>query len=452
MQKLSGIHFYINIINFNEIILDEETKTNNVTHSIHALDTFFTTLENYGKNLAKNLVIEKITGSRLHLYVTGELLSAFQIVKTISALSYKLAAFMNTGIPKYRSLKDFSINIGVAYGQFYDFELIIPGELSESTTIGYAANYAAKLQSLSEKSRLSVSENIFNALPVDEQKGYIKIDHSSVKKYGQDKFYTISLAEMTSPISITDVEMEAAKEYANSANLGDISYSSVRGPLNYRDLNRVQCKRLEGIPVFADIRGFTSQFDEDDSNLDAMAQKTQAVLTSMYRTSTDFGGIHIQFQGDRELSLFHNIPGRTENGVFQQEQKCYKKAVVASMRLIDAVKPYNVHIGVGEDFGRLFATKIGARGEKDNILLGETVINADKMEDGYAGEDQIAITPEVYFGLKSEDSFLANQFNKVGNVFVTTVGYGHYLQSLSFRSQSHSTSQNGYNGAWGSKQ
>ena len=87
MKKQSGIHFYINIANFNKIILEEETKTKNVTHAIHALDTFFTSVESFGKMVSKNLVVEKITGSRLHMYVIDELEPAFQVVKAVSAYS-----------------------------------------------------------------------------------------------------------------------------------------------------------------------------------------------------------------------------------------------------------------------------------------------------------------------------------------------------------------------------
>ena len=45
MKRRKGIHFYINIRNFNNIILDEEAMTGNVTHSLHALDTFFSSIE-----------------------------------------------------------------------------------------------------------------------------------------------------------------------------------------------------------------------------------------------------------------------------------------------------------------------------------------------------------------------------------------------------------------------
>ena len=119
------------------------------------------------------------------------------------------------------------------------------------------------------------------------------------------------------------------------------------------------------------------------------------------------------------------------------------------MRMIDAVKPYTAHIGVGEDFGRLFATKIGARGEKDNILLGETVIQADVMEDKHADEDQVAITAEVYSGLKNEDAYLASQFKKIGDCFIATIGYQQYVSNVSYQQQRTNTARNNYNGAWG---
>ena len=449
MQKLEGIHFYINITNFNDIILDEESRTGEVTHAIHALDTFFSSVETFGKKQSKSFVVEKITGARLHLYVVDDIESAFQIVKAVSAYSYKLAQYLNSDIPKYKTLKDFHINIGVAYGKFYDFEFVYKDGFSELTTIGYAANYAAKLQALSGLNRISIAEDIYSVLPEEEKKHFEKIDEPSIKKYGQDRYYTEHIDCIDSPVMISDADMISAKDYANSDNLKDIDFAGVRAPLDFRSLSKTQCKKLDGIPVFADVRGFTCQFEEDDSNLEEMVQKTQKILNAMYQVSTEHGGIHVQFQGDRELSLYHNIPGQTENGVYQSEQKCFKTAILASMRMIDTVKPYMVHIGVGEDFGRLFATKIGARGEKDNILLGETVIHADTMEDKYAGEDQVAITTEVYNGLKSEDTNLANQFKKAGNYYIATIGYQEYVNRVSFQQQRTNSARNNYNGAWG---
>ena len=48
MQKKTGVHFYINIANFDDVAEKEEAATHEVRHSIHALDTFFSSVEAYG--------------------------------------------------------------------------------------------------------------------------------------------------------------------------------------------------------------------------------------------------------------------------------------------------------------------------------------------------------------------------------------------------------------------
>ncbi|MCD8241946.1 MAG: hypothetical protein LUD73_06150 [Lachnospiraceae bacterium] len=445
MKRFEGIHFYINIKNFNDIVVDEETKTGAVTHSIHALDTFFSSIERYSKKIyGKTLTVEKITGSRLHIYVVEDIIPAYDAVRTISAYAFELSKYINKEIPKYKSLLDFTIQVGCAYGEFYDFEFTTKN-FTEATTIGYAANFAAKIQAATWAGRLSISENIYEKLGKEDRDKFEKVLDDSMKKYDQDGYYTLNLSEVHSPVVIKSDDLTEVKEYANKVNLSEISYSGVRKPLNFSDLSKTSCKNVEGIPLFADVRGFTSQFDSDDENLDEMAQKTQNILQSMYQVTTDNGGVHIQFQGDQELALYHN----TVNEFDETMTSCFKMAVLAAMRLVDAVKPFNVHIGVGGDYGKLYATKIGARGEKDNILIGKTVITADRMEDAYADEDQIAITRSVFDGLKSEDPELAKQFKYKGNIYVATVGFKEYQKSLYYAQHSANTKQNKYNGAWG---
>lgn len=451
MKRQEGIHFYINIVNFNDIILDEEAKTKKVTHAIHALDTFFSSVESYAKRLyGTTLTVEKITGSRLHLYVVDSIAAAFSVVKAVSVFAYQLSGYINKEISKYKTLLDFRIQVGVAYGRFYDFDFTTREGYSELTTIGHAANYAAKLQALTGSSKISISENVYDCLSAAEQEDYTKITDESIIRYGHECYYTMCLSKLHSPVIIKSDEFDAIKKKVNFVNLDDIEYSGVRKALNYANISKTQIKSMRGIPVFADVRGFTCQFKEDDSNLAEMAQKTQSVLFSMYNTTVQHGGIHIQFQGDRELALYHDIPETEDNnGVRIAEVRCFKQAILGAMRMIDAVKPLTLHIGVGEDYGKLFATKFGARGEKDNILLGATVIQADAMEDKHAEEDQIAITKKVYDGLVEEDKLLADQFKKVGDYFVTTVGYQQFVQKRTFIQQKKNTDQGSYNRAWG---
>ena len=48
MQKKTGVHFYINIVNFDDVAEKEEAEAKEVKHSIHELDTFFSSVEAYG--------------------------------------------------------------------------------------------------------------------------------------------------------------------------------------------------------------------------------------------------------------------------------------------------------------------------------------------------------------------------------------------------------------------
>lgn len=89
MQKFEGIHFYVNVANFNEVVIDEESKNGKVNHSIHALDTFFSGIESFGKKkFPEKYVIEKITGARLHMYVVDDVNEAYFFEPQFSEMEY----------------------------------------------------------------------------------------------------------------------------------------------------------------------------------------------------------------------------------------------------------------------------------------------------------------------------------------------------------------------------
>ena len=117
MERLEGLHFYINIANFDDVIEDEESKTGKLNHSIHALDTYFSSIESFGKKYYPNdFVVEKITGSRLHLYVVADVKAAFRIVSSVSRFAIRLSHYLNRDIVKYKTLLDFRIQFGACYG------------------------------------------------------------------------------------------------------------------------------------------------------------------------------------------------------------------------------------------------------------------------------------------------------------------------------------------------
>lgn len=437
MKKQKGCHFYINIKNLDEVVLEEEKKTGRVEHSIHALDTFFSSIEQYGKKHFSDVFnVEKVTGSRLHMYVKGDLQKAYEVVKRVSSYAYRLSLFMNTEIAKYKTLLNFKIQIGCCYGAFYDFIFNAEG-VEEETSIGFAANYAAKLQGLSKIGYLSISENMYEQLE-DESKGNFLLKTApEITKYEQSCYYTIQISKLNFEEDL-DETFTAVKAYANSLNLSEISFSSAIKKTNFRNLSKKDCKKVKGIPFFADVRDFTQKFDEEGINLEEMAELTQKILISMYRIVEE-KGTHVQFQGDREFALYHDYG----------EYNCCVDAVVAGLRIIDTVKHFQVSVGVGESLGTLFLSKIGARGEKDNIVIGSTVMEADYYEDNCAQENQLVIGAEIYDVIKVKNNILAKQFQRKGSYYYTTVGYKDFKKEVEYDQLKKNNQKNNYNGAWG---
>ena len=118
MKRSNGVHFYINIANINQIVFGEEKQTGKVNHSIHALDTFFSSIETYGKKkYPGSFNVEKITGGRLHLFVVDDVHSAFEVVRNVSSYAFHVSKIINKEIPKYKTIDDFVIQVGAAYGR-----------------------------------------------------------------------------------------------------------------------------------------------------------------------------------------------------------------------------------------------------------------------------------------------------------------------------------------------
>ena len=431
-MKRIGMHLYININNYNDIVEYEESNVGKPLHSIHALDTYFTSVEKYAKELG-SVEIEKITGPRLHMYIIEKNMdNAFWILWKVSTYARSLTRYLNEKVAKYKSLSPFKIQIGACYGKFYEFEFKKTAEL---TTIGYAANFAAKLQSIAVTNCLCISENIFAGLTNESIKVQFKQkSNPKIYKYEQDYYYEIPL-KTTNKYFNDDIYSRVLK-YANDTNLKDITFSSARNLINSESLSLENSKLVMGIPFFADIRGFTSQFAEDDSNLEEMKIKTENVLSKMYEIVAKNDSVHIQFLGD---AIFHE---------YGNNKDCYINSVISAMCLLDEVENFDISIGIGESLGKIFITRIGARGCKDNVLVGRVVNEAEEYEDTEASENEIVIASNVYDIISKINVNLAKQFKKRKDYYVSKISYKKYLDLLKKEQLQNNNKNNNYNGAW----
>ena len=169
--------------------------------------------------------------------------------------------------------------------------------------------------------------------------------------------------------------MEFAKDFANDTNFGEINFSDTRTKVSFEGLSLINSKHIDDAAVlYADIRGFTNKVDEE--RLSDIHQLTQRVLSGMNKAVVKEDGVHVQFQGDRESALFHQFSNESNNYAM--------RAFFSALRMVDMVAEINttkyddkLNIGIGISLGDVFATRVGLKFHKDNVLMGETVKQAD---------------------------------------------------------------------------
>lgn len=474
MRKFEGVHFYININNLNSIIRKDENKNDDLTRTFHALDTFTWALENFVNEFG-DIEIEKFTTCRYHFYFScgvsnndSKITSLIEIIVFSKTLAKTLAA-----IGKYQSMQEFTIGIGCDWGQYteYNFSNTEP-KFEEMTTIGAPANRAAKLQSECGDGKVLISKALYDIMPRDFAEIFFGNGQLSAKlalKYSDLTVYEAKIEELynLTGSSYGDRELrwiEKAKIHANETNLSEVKFSEAKAKLDYLQLSLKNSKWIDNaVILFSDIRGFTNKVDHTD--LAKIKQLTQDVLTQMNKAVMKESGIHVQFQGDRESAIFHSYLDEPNNYIV--------RSITAAMRMLDFVYDFNknsttdkLDIGIGCAIGSVFATRIGMRGRKFNVVMGETVKIADSTEDEIAGvgdhcsKTEIAITKEMFLELKSVNSKQSREYEKLFSnrkvngreYYVCTTGFRTFQENADFKTQNQNAEKAKHNNGikpWG---
>lgn len=460
---LKGIHLYVNINNLNSIIKSDENNHENLCRTFHALNTFTWAMEKFTDELP-NVEVEKFTTSRLHFYITEK----YGDSETISTTMLEIVAFAQSlsnhinKLSKYQSLIDFKIGAGADYGEFTEFKFEDPKSgIEEMTTIGSPANRAAKLQSLCENGSILISKEVYNILPAHARCvffGEAKATAKLAAKYADLSAYKSTINDIYGILDDSYKKHESrcldyATEVANKLNLGDMDVTEAKSQIDFTSLSLQHSKTTDdAVILFSDIRNFTKTVDEE--NLAEIKQLTQQVLEMMNKQVRDRDGVHVQFQGDRESAVFNKFSGEKNDYAM--------RAVLCAMRMLDKIAEINknrhgkeLDIGIGCALGTIFATRIGIRGRKFNVVMGQTVKEADDAEDNIAGANinspktEIAITEDMFkylINLSGKEAKLIKQNfkerkqdNKV--YYVSTLSFSEFQDKLNSESLQQNASR-----------
>lgn len=443
-QCREGLHFYINIKNFNKLVATDE-KDGDMSHMFHLLNTFLVTLERYIRDNfdTDKVFVEKLTGSRIHIIIYGKCADSFKYFLNISSFAFKLSDYL-ISIPKYKTLPDIALQVGADFGMFHDFVFEDKDNgFEEYTSIGYPANFACKLQSLAHEGEIIVSKRISDNIPLtqfylitpldNERQSIInhKYPESGNKAYivekSNRKHFFESLNNSLRFESVDNKEFnfkkysDLASRIADKTSYGDMD-TIEPNKMNFSNWNIKRSAKLNAAVVFADVRDFTKKFDPNGSNLKEMSEITRKVLNCMYENCQKHHGVHIQFQGDREFAFF--------------PQSEVKNAILFALNLRNEIRKFysGIEVGIGIHYGKVYASQIGLESEDDNfvkqnIMIGNTINEADKIEDQYANRGEIVISNNVY-NHQNLDKTTRSIFKQRYDYWFTGYNYDDYLRKV----------------------
>lgn len=267
--------------------------------------------------------------------------------------------------------------VGTKNGSRADRELLF---------LGPAANHAAKI--IGAAGRLRVTERLAEALP-ESLADLCESDGEDLRLRQVD---ADELDELLDEFGFAwDRDRSAARVESDRGMypLDRIRVSSADTLIDVDELGIFDNKRVTAASVFGDVAGFTAYIDaaETDEEKKTALRVLHAIRREMARVvRSDFGGVRLQFQGDRVQALFH-LPKDDDDEI---SRVAVDAGIGLQSSMEHAVKELlpeaaDLRLAVGVDLGTTLVTKLGTRSHRDRICLGSAVEGAAANEERCLG-------------------------------------------------------------------
>lgn len=193
-------------------------------------------------------------------------------------------------------------------------------------------------------------------------------------------------------------------------------------PLDIENLGFRTADLQPGISFFADIKGFTRHvagLETDDEKIEAL-RVLHAVRSEMHAVAArGYDGDFVQYQGDRIQTIHYEAKG-TSNYVSKAVE-----AAAAMRRAFELCRDeleFTLDVTMGAASGRTFVTRVGVKGDKELIALGQSVSRASELQDGVETGGTVAVN-HAFWELVDQDG--QSDFKKIAD--------DHYEATLSLK-------------------
>lgn len=409
-REIDGVHVYVAVANFARLASAASSPQGEYKRLIQAVHLYQRAVTQLVELFGGECI--HFQGAKLHaLFYRPRRSRPFnrggyrERQLTIQAVLFELALkdFVQSIFnPAFPGFGDFTIAGGVDMGTAIGTRDGIKGD-QELLFLGAPANHAAKI--IGSSGSLRLTSHIYAALPGDLRKRCAPV--------GQDLYQLEPVAGTALDKLLKDYALprkrdaiaQRLEDEKRQFPLGKIVYSSAETPIDLNALSISNNKRVIAGSLFADVSGFTRYIDAARTARERRRalRVFHAIRKEMALViKDDFQGLRIQYQGDRVQGLFH-LPKDNEAAITEKAVEAAIGLQSSMQQTLKACLPEmsELQLKVGIDLGITLVSRLGIRGERDRICLGESVERAAMCEERSEGT-QIGVTKRVLDALSGE--------------------------------------------------
>lgn len=218
-----------------------------------------------------------------------------------------------------------------------------------------------------------------------------------------------------------DIERSRERVRTHDVPRKDIEVIEAEDLPNLDGLKMNQMAMVEVASLFVDICSFTRRTQEQKKKSIFRILNTFHREMAAIAREQEVPGVKIAIQGDRDHIVFCS-PNEGKKAVINSAVEAAISMLTSAEKVINSFfsdyEPIKISIGI--DYGTVAACKLGYRGEREPILIGNSTNHASKLEDA-AGEQEMIVSDVVYESVENQ---------KIRETFTTTFVNGKRCYSL----------------------
>jgi class 3 adenylate cyclase len=386
-REIFGAYVYANVNNFSRLLSSGAYAKEDYKRMIQGLHIYQREVSRIVEDVFDGERIH-FQGPKLHALFYQPIGNGESLATKAVLLGLTLRDFVNNVFnPAFPIYGNFSLSVGTDIGTAVGTKNGSQGD-RELLFLGAPANHAAKI--IPTTPCIRITSAVFNELPNNLQ--------DLCEDVG-DNVYKVSSTqtELDKVLDFYDIAWDRTKskdridDDKDKFPLKDIDYSSANTLIDIDSLSIKNNKRITAVSVFADVSGFTRYIDDATTEEDKKAalRVFHAIRKEMATViKKDYQGVRVQYQGDRVQGIFH-LPENNRKDICEE-------AIGAAVGLQSSLelcikeilpKAKALKLAVGVDIGTTLVSKLGSRGQRDRICIGDAVESAACFEDRTNGGD-----------------------------------------------------------------